>query len=84
MIFHIETPIWHNLSVGLDHDKLEKDNWIHIDYKNKNGKLWDPRTYYITGEKADSYPMQFIKNKVTVHIVPIADLDELEVQQKLL
>ena len=48
---------------------------IEILYKDANGNRVYPHCYIARKEKAENYPTQVITNKVTLRIIPIADLE---------
>ena len=74
--FRIRSPIWKDRSVGLDRDKLEIENVVYIDYKNKQGEFVFPFRYKIDGAKARTYPTRNIGRGVNLAIIPIADLEK--------
>jgi len=79
----IHSPIWKTNSIGIAHYKIIDDLEIEIDYKRKDGSKVFPNIYTISKEKALTYPTQMIKDRVTVHIIPINDLIKVERERKL-
>ena len=73
----IREPIWDNghLKIGVgeywfaNRDILP----IRITWKNSNGVRHFPNKYYITKEKAFSYPVMEIKG-IKLRIIPVLDL----------
>ena len=74
----IKFPRWKERAVGLPTYKIKTHNEITIEYTKTDGTKLYPYPLYITGEKAKQYPLQHLKNGVSVHIVPIKDLEVLE------
>lgn len=77
--FNIKVPIWGGRKVGLAVHKIEDDNLVNILVQDKDGKRLYPKTYYISGDKAHTYPLQDVKNTaVTLHVIPINELEIYE------
>lgn len=76
-LFHIHVPIWSKKSIGLADYRLATHNEIHIGAKRKDGELYYPDAYYISAEKARSYPLEH-RSGIDVRIIPIRDLEVLE------
>jgi len=79
-------PIWKNpRSVGLNvqdvplGEKIE----VSISYKNKNGKLLYPGNWIVSADEVRKYPSKSVRSGIKVHIVPITDLNQLNVNQKI-
>jgi len=73
----IKAPIWKKpRSVGIASYKITGNLKIEILYKDKSGEKLYPNPFYITKEKALSYPTQYLsKHDLTLYIIPIKDLD---------
>lgn len=69
----IREPQWKGLRVGLDEKKLSKDVYIRIDYRTKDGELWDDNLYFLKAWEGLEYPSMFRKG-VKLRMIPIADL----------
>lgn len=81
-LFEIRVPIWDGRKVGLAAHKLQRHNEVQILYKDTDGQREHPGAFYISGEKARTYPSKPVKNypNVILHWIPIADLEILEVE----
>lgn len=81
-LIKIRTPLWNGgqRKVGIATFKIGTHNEIRIEAKNKEGDLIYPQPFYITGEKARSYPQSAIPNHphIKTYEIPIEDLDILE------
>lgn len=73
----IKAPIWATRSVGIAEYRLRPHNLIEIMYTKKDGTRYDSNKYYITEEKARTYPIQIVGGRVKLFLVPISDLEEL-------
>lgn len=76
-LFQIQVPRWKERVVGLADYRLSTHNEIHILAKDKEGKRYYPDNYYISQEKARSYPLQ-TRSGIDLRLVPINDLETLE------
>lgn len=68
----IHSPIWATKSVGVADHLINDDLAIYIDYKKADGELLYPDPFFITKDKARSYPTQKIRG-TTLHIIPLKD-----------
>jgi len=77
--FELKFPIWNGGKrvVGLNQTRIGFHNKIKITYKRKDGTESFPDDYYISGEKARSFPTQVLKGGVTVHLIPLSELEIL-------
>ena len=82
----IVEPIWKNpRSVGLNvkdiplGEKIE----VSISYKNKNGRLLYPNNWIVSADMVRVYPSKSVRSGIKVHIVPIADLNQLSNNQNI-
>lgn len=75
-LFQIRMPRWKERVVGIADYRIQTHNEIHILAKNKDGKLYFPDKYYISGEKARSYPIQ-TRSSIDLRLIPINDLEVL-------
>lgn len=75
---HIEihSPIWKDRSVGIASYKIDQDIEVEITYKDKKGERMFPCRFFMTREKALSYPSKMVKN-VVLKIIPISDFQIL-------
>jgi len=78
--FTIKMPIWDGRKVGLATYKIGQHNEIEILAKNSYGDRIYPRTFYISGDNAKTYPIKALKNNpnITIYEIPISKLDILE------
>ena len=78
-LFKIRTPVWggRQRKVGLAAYKIGLHNEIRIEAKDKEGVLIHPNPYYLSGNKAKSYPTQPVKSAphIILHMVPVDDLE---------
>ena len=79
-LFKIASPRWKERAVGLDKNKVGTHNEIQITYRNKNGDLLYPNSFYISGDNVRKHELQPIPNysSVQVYIVPISNMEVLE------
>lgn len=79
-IFEIKTPVWGGRKVGLATYKIGTHNEIRITYTDKQGLLVYPQPFYISGEKARTYPVQPVRSNpnIKLHVIPVSDLEILE------
>lgn len=79
-VFNIRKPIWSGRKVGIAAHRIGTHNEINILSTLVDGSRVYPNSYYISGEKARKYRTEQVKNSpsVTLHIIPIADLELLE------
>lgn len=77
--FELGFPIWNGGKrvVGLADYKIGFHNKIKLTYKRKDGSESFPDDYYISGEKAKTFPTQVLKGGVTVHLIPLSELEIL-------
>ena len=78
-MIRIKTPIWKDRSVGIAEDKFNPFGTvtkIQILYRKIDGTRLYPQTFFITKEKAFTYPVMVVRG-VTLRIIPIADLGVL-------
>jgi hypothetical protein len=78
----IAEPIWKTKSVGLavDDVPLGQNVKVTISYKRKkDGELAYPGEYIIEADKIRTYPAEFVRGNIKVHIVPISDLAKLTI-----
>ena len=73
----IRYPIWKTQSVGIANYKITEDLIVEILHRKKNGNKLYPNPFFITKEKARSYPIQIVKKNVKLHIIPINDMEEI-------
>ena len=73
MNFKIKKPIWSTKSVGLNENKLEKENTVEVLHRLSNGMRLYPLTYAISRVEAMEYPVQVVRG-VRLRIVPINDM----------
>lgn len=76
-LYEIHVPIWSSKSVGLADYRLSTHNEIRINAKGPDEKKYYPDNYYISLEKARSYPVQS-RSGFEMRIIPIRDLEVLE------
>lgn len=78
--FDIHEPVWGGRKVGLATYKIGTHNEINIRKKDKDGNLIYPQPFYISGEKARTYPTQPVRSNpnIILYIIPINDLEILE------
>lgn len=79
--FDIKVPIWKDGGkVGLATHKIHEHNIVTISKKDKQGNLYHPNPYYISGKKARTYITEPVKSNPNIHlyIIPISDLEPLE------
>ena len=78
--FDIKFPIWKTRSIGLNIKNIGIHNEINILHETKDGKRLYPNPLYISGKKAQSYPMEPVKSNplIKLYIIPINDLELLE------
>lgn len=73
-LFSIDVPIWYGRKVGLAEDKMDSPLLaVEITYSTSSGSRLYPGFFYISKEKAMTYPTQYCKGH-TLRIIPIADL----------
>lgn len=79
-LFKIKTPVWGGRKVGLATYKVGAHNEIRIETTNKEGELIYPQPFYISGEKAKTYPIQPVRSNpnVKLYVIPVNDLEVLE------
>lgn len=79
-LFKIKVPVWGGRKVGLATYKIALHNEIRIMAVNTEGELIYPRPFYISGEKAKTYPIEPVRNypNIKLYIIPISDLELLE------
>lgn len=72
----IKYPIWKTRSIGIADFKLHGQGVVHIEilYKDKQGNRIYPYIYQIPVYQAVRYPTQEVNGGVTLHIIPIEDL----------
>lgn len=74
----IREPIWKApRSIGIAEYKLADEMIVEITYENSSGERLYPDEYYLTKEKALTYPKKAIKNGLVLRIIPIQDLEVL-------
>jgi len=76
-LFQIRMPRWKERVIGVADYRLQTHNEIHIMAKNKDGELYFPDKYYISLEKARTYPVQ-VMSSIDLRLIPINDLEVLE------
>jgi len=77
----IRQPIWkYPRSIGIAGYRIIDDLEIEISYRNKEGEQLFPFRYFITKEKARSYPTQMVKGTL-LYIIPICDLQILDLEK---
>jgi|LULG01.1.fsa_nt_gb hypothetical protein len=77
--YTIKEPIWKTKSVGIADYRLKHDLLVNISYKNKDGDILFPGNFLVKQEVAKTYPIQIIKGKVKLYIIPIDDLMEWKI-----
>jgi hypothetical protein len=79
MRYEIRSPMWKGRCVGIAEYKLTEYNHIEILYRDAGGNLLHPHVYGISKSRAKTYPTHVTqKGKVTLRVIPIADLDVCE------
>lgn len=75
VLIPIIAPRWHDRTVLVADWKLGKENMIRINHASF------PSSFYITGEKARTYPVETKKTKggqsFNVRVIPINDLEPM-------
>lgn len=68
--------------VGLATYKIGTHNKINILKTNKDGERIFPQPFYISGARARQFPIEPVRSNpnIKLHIVPINDLEILEVE----
>ena len=78
-LLKIQTPIWNGgrRKVGIATYRLQdREIYIEILKKDKHGNRIYPGKFKIECEKVKSYPTMLLKKaNITVHLVPIEDLE---------
>ena len=69
--YTIKKPIWNNQSVGIADYRLKDDILLNISYKNQEGDLVYPGSFFIKKETAKTYPVQVLGTGTKLHIIPI-------------
>lgn len=75
----ILAPRWKDKTVLIADWKVGRHNKISITAKRKDGTRFYPEPFYMSGEKLRTYPKQPHSSRF-VHIVPLADLEPLELE----
>lgn len=75
--FELGSPIWRGgrPHVGLADFRIGAQNKVKITYRRKDGTESFPDMYYISGDKAKQYPTQVVKGGVTLHVIPLKDME---------
>lgn len=76
-VLTILAPRWKDRTVLLADWKIGLHNEIRITASRKDGSLFFPQPFYMSGEKVKTYPTQQHSQR-RVYIVPIDDLEVLE------
>lgn len=77
----IKTPYWKDRTIGIATHKVKEHNEIEIVATNKDGQLFYPDRYYLSGEVIRNCPKEIVgaPNKRTVlYKVPLEKLEVLE------
>jgi len=81
-VTEIKTPVWNGgqRKVGIATYKIGLHNEIKITAKRKDGTQIYPISFYISGEKARSYPKEPVRSNpsIELYMIPIKDLETLE------
>lgn len=72
---YIKFPIWKTRSVGVNRSFITEDLAIEILYTDSAGNRLYPHVYRMKKARALQYPTQYINKNVTLHIIPISDLE---------
>ena len=83
-VHKIQKPIWGGRKVGIATYKVAEHNEIRITATNKRNEPLYPLPFYISGKKLKKYPKEPVRSypDVKVHVVPIEDLETLEIEEK--
>ncbi len=74
----IREPQWKKRTVGIAKYKITEPILVEIAYLGKDGQKVYPGRYYMTKEKALTYPIQSAKGNVPeLVIIPIADFKQV-------
>lgn len=76
-LFQVHVPIWSEKAVGLADYRLSTHNEVQILAKRKDGELYYPDKYYISRDKARTFPTKQ-RGGLDLRIVPINALEILE------
>ena len=74
----IRVPRWTKRTVGIGGYRLAEHNQIEITKTDKDGNRYYPDQYYISGERARTYPTQELPSGILLFLIPISDLEILE------
>jgi hypothetical protein len=77
--YTIKEPIWSSRSIGVAEYRLNKDLLVNISYKDTYGNILFPGKFLIKKEIGRTYPVQHIKNGVSLYIIPIKDLEQWKI-----
>ena len=77
--FDIQKIRWKQRVIGLAVYRVSDHNEIHIHEKsNKDGTLYFPDTYYVSGKVARSCEVQHLPSGVDLYLVPMNKMEILE------
>jgi len=79
----IRKPIWNGRKIGIASYRIIDNLEIDIAYRKTDGEKLFPHLYFISKEKALTYPTQNVKG-TTLHIIPIKDLEIVKGAKKYL
>jgi hypothetical protein len=77
-MIEIRSPRWKERTIGIAHYRVGMHNSIEIQAKDKEGKLYYPNTYYMSGEDIKKHDIQKLYSGTTLYLVPISELEILE------
>jgi hypothetical protein len=73
----IISPIWKTRSIGIADYKITDDIEIEILYRYRTGERVYPGIFFISKDKARSFPIQTLPGGVRLRIIPITELEPL-------
>lgn len=76
--FDIHSIRWKQRVIGLASYRISTHNEVHIGSKKKDGTLYYPDTYYISGEDARKCETQQLGSGIELYLIPLSKMEILE------
>lgn len=77
-VIEIRSPRWKQRVVGVASFRVGTHNEIRITATDKDGKLYYPDTYYMSGADIKNHETQTLPSGVVLYLIPISELEILE------